>query len=260
MARPQVPRRWRGAAAALSAPLGPVTDRFTDDATAAAPEPVRRLFAAAIAPGTPLARAVRLSIAGEIRLGGQWRGFRSHEVLDPLRGLVWWGRVAGIVRGGDCAVDGTGRLEWRLLGVRRVAFAEGPDVVRSGMARAFAEGCLWAPTAVLPGPAVHWTADDDHHVTASTTTTADDTVVHRITLDDDHRIAAAVFDRWGDPDETGTPAHHPFGGEASDWTTFDGVTIASRGAVGWWYGTDRWPDGEFFRYEIDDCTLLTGTG
>jgi len=255
MARPEVPRRWRAATTDLLAPLGIVTERFTAETTAAAPEPVQRLFAATIAPGTPLARAVRLSIRGEIRLGGRWRRFRSQEVLDPVRGLVWWGRVAGIVRGGDCAVDGTGRLEWRLLGLRRVAFAEGPDVVRSGTARAFAEGCLWAPTAVLPGPEVRWTADDDHHVTASTDT-AHDAVVHRITLDDDHRITAGVFDRWGDPDDSGTPALHPFGGEVSAWSTFGGVTVASRGAVGWWYGTDRWPDGEFFRYEIDGYQLL----
>ena len=51
----------------------------------------------------------------------------------------------------------------------------------------------------------------------------------------------------------------PFGGEVGAWTTFGGVTIPSRGTVGWWYGTDRWADGEFFRYEIDGYELLDGS-
>lgn len=67
-----------------------------------------------------------------------------------------------------------------------------------------------------------------------------------------------VVDRWGDPDETGSPALHPFGGEVTAWTSFGGVTIASRGVVGWGYGTARWPDGAFFRYEVTGCELLDG--
>lgn len=247
------------AAQALEAvgPPGAVPPRFDPASTDALPEPVRRYFAAAIAPGTPLVPAVRLRIRGQIRLGGRWSSFRSREVLAPTRGLAWWGRVAGVVAGGDHALDGDGRLEWRLLGVKRVAFAQGPDVVRSGLARAFAEGCLWAPTAVLPAAGVTWAATGDHDVVA-TWSTPYDTVVHRITLDDDHRIAAGVFDRWGDPDGTGTPALHPFGGEVTGWSTFAGTTVASRGAVGWGFGTDRWPEGEFFRYEVVGCEPLGG--
>lgn len=29
-----------------------------------------------------------------------------------------------------------------------------------------------------------------------------------------------------------------------------GVEIPSAGTVGWHFGTDRWPEGEFFRYEL----------
>jgi hypothetical protein len=32
--------------------------------------------------------------------------------------------------------------------------------------------------------------------------------------------------------------------------TFDGMTIPSAGTFGWFYGTNRWSEGEFFRYEI----------
>lgn len=32
--------------------------------------------------------------------------------------------------------------------------------------------------------------------------------------------------------------------------TFGGLRIPGRGRLGWHFGTDRWPDGEFFRYGI----------
>jgi hypothetical protein len=131
--------------------------------------------------------------------------------------------------------------------------------VRSGLGRAFAEGCLWAPTAVLPRAGVSWTVAAEREIVA-TARTPFDTVVHRMTLDREHRVVAAVFDRWGHPDATGAPGLHPFGGVVTDWATFGGVTIASRGSVGWGYGTDGWPAGEFFRYEVTDCALLGVSG
>jgi len=41
------------------------------------------------------------------------------------------------------------------------------------------------------------------------------------------------------------------------YSTFDGVTIPSAGRAGWFYGTDRWDEGEFFRAEITDYHLVT---
>ena len=75
-------------------------------------------------------------------------------------------------------------------------------------------------------------------------------VAVRYEIDADGRIRSSVFDRWGDPDNTGRWEPHPFGGTVSAYRTFDGVTIPSAGTLGWYYGTDRWPEGEFFRYEI----------
>jgi hypothetical protein len=34
------------------------------------------------------------------------------------------------------------------------------------------------------------------------------------------------------------------------YRTFDGLTIPSAVRFGWFFGIDRWLDGEFFRYEI----------
>jgi hypothetical protein len=32
--------------------------------------------------------------------------------------------------------------------------------------------------------------------------------------------------------------------------TLGGVTVPADGRVGWWYGSDRWP--EFLRYTVED--------
>lgn len=41
------------------------------------------------------------------------------------------------------------------------------------------------------------------------------------------------------------------------YATFDGLSIPAAGRVGWLFGTDRWREGEFFRYQITDLQLVT---
>src|SRR5205823_8979501 len=79
------------------------------------------------------------------------------------------------------------------------------------------------------------------------------TPIHlRLELDPEGRVLSFVFDRWGDPDGGGTWGWHPFGGVATAWTTFAGLTIPSAGRTGWFYGTPEWARGEFFRYRITE--------
>ena len=72
------------------------------------------------------------------------------------------------------------------------------------------------------------------------------------TLDDEGRMSTIVLERRGDPDSTGKSGRYPFGFEATGYAIFNGVTIPSAGRAGWFIGTNRWHDGEFFRYEIRD--------
>jgi hypothetical protein len=71
------------------------------------------------------------------------------------------------------------------------------------------------------------------------------------------RVHSVVFGRWGDPDDSGVWGVHPFGFEVTGYATLEGVTIPSAGRAGWFYGTDRWEEGEFFRSEITDYHLVT---
>jgi hypothetical protein len=217
------------------------------------PEPARRHLAQAIAPGTPLATSARLRMRGSIKVG-RWLPFRARQALNPHRGFLWVARAAGVVAGSDRYADGAGGIDWRLLGLLTVAHADGPDVSRSAAGRAGAEA-LWVPTALLPRFGVRWSAEDAEHATARYRI-GEVPLAVRYRLDGDGRVVSFVFDRWGDPDGTGTWAWHPFGGEATGYRTFDGVTIPSQGRVGWFFGTDRWPDAAFFRYRITDLHLV----
>jgi len=74
----------------------------------------------------------------------------------------------------------------------------------------------------------------------------------RLRLDPAGRIQPLVFDRWGDPDNRGSFGWHRFGGEFTGYRSFQGLTIPSDGRLGWFHGEDRWPVGEFFRYQLTD--------
>jgi hypothetical protein len=236
--------------------LRPAEGTFGEAELGGLPEPVRRMFLAAIAPGTPLAASARIAMRGQVRLK-RWTRFSGREVITPHAGFVWAVRASAIT-GYDRYIRGEGEMCWKLLGLIPVMRAAGPDVSRSAAGRVAAEA-VWIPTSLLPRFGVEWSATDDRHVTARIRLDSHDMTFH-YALDGGGRVRASWFDRWGDPDGTGSHALHPFGLEATAHRTFAGVTIPSAGRAGWHYGTDRWPEGVFFQYEITDLELVAAGG
>lgn len=230
---------------ALSAPIG---DRFTAADLEGLPPRCARYFSAAITSGMPKIEAARLHMRGQIKVG-RWLPFTAVEVLDPHRGFVWSARVAGgLITGSDRYLGRDGAMRWKVLGTVPVMKAAGSDVTRSAAARAGAEG-IWLPTAMLPSTGAAWRDEGDRSIAVRFA--VDDTALDiRHTLGDDDRIRSTAFNRWGDPERDGNWGWFPAGGDVSDHRTFDGLTIPSSGSFGWHYGTDRWGEGEFFRYEI----------
>jgi hypothetical protein len=226
---------------------------FTAAEIATLPDPVRRHLTAAIAPGTPMARSVSVTMRGSLKLG-RWLPFRARQVLCPARGFVWKARVAGVVAGSDHYLDGVGGMDWRLLGVRSLVHEQGPDVSRSSAGRGGAEA-IWIPTALLPRFGVRWSAEDDTHISVHHHLGDTALDVH-CGLGPDGQLTDLVFPRWGDPDSTGTWGWHPFGGEFTAHRTFGGMTVPSAGRFGWHYGTDRWPESEFFRFRLTELLAL----
>ncbi len=232
----------------------PAPGSFAEAELEGLPDPVRRYLGAAIAPGTPLAAAARFRMRGSIKLGQRWVRFRARQIETPHHGFVWAARAGGIIVGSDRYADGQGAMNWRVLGLVRVMHADGPDVSRSAAGRVGAEA-VWVPTALLARFGVTWSATDPHCITANYRLDDAEIELH-YTLGDDAQVQSVVFERWGDPDSSGIWGHHPFGFEATGYSTFDGVTIPSAGRAGWFYGTDRWNEGEFFRFEITDFHLV----
>ena len=144
-------------------------------------------------------------------------------------------------------------MDWRLGGAIPVMHTDGPDVSRSAAARAAAEA-IWVPTSLLPRFGVTWTAEADDQITASYRCGTEPVEVHH-RIGADGRLREVLFDRWGDPDDTGRWGPVPFGGVITAHRTFGPVTIPSAGEFGWRFGTDRWPDSALFRYEITRLAL-----
>ena len=227
--------------------------RFTETELEGLPSPVQRYFRTAIAAGTALALTTRIRMYGRIKIG-RWLPVRARELLSPHQGFIWVARAAGLISGFDRYANGRGEMNWKLAGLIPVMRADGPDVSRSAAGRAAAEAA-WLPTTLLPRFGVEWNATDDTHIDARYQ--IEETSIHlHCRLTSDGNLQSVVFDRWGDPDNTGEWGLYRFGGEFSGFATFDGLTIPDKGRLGWHYGTDRWGPGEFFRYQITDQTLV----
>lgn len=228
----------------------PLPGSFSDAEIEFLPEAVRRYFLAAITSGTPMATSARLCMRGTLKLRGRWLPFRARQGLAPHHGSIWTAHVGGLISGSDRYVDGAGAMDWRLFGLVPLVHAAGEDTSRSAAARGAAEA-VWVPTALLPRFGVTWAATDAQHITAGYSVDATD-VELRITLDDEARLRSLAFERWGDPGGTGHWAWHPAGFLATTTATFGGLAIPSEGRFGWFFGTERWSEGEFFRFQITD--------
>ena len=243
----RVRRDWE-----LLARSGEPPEPFDPSMVGDLPEPARRWLTHAITPGTPLWPSVVLTMRGEIRLGA-WRPFTARQVLAPPRGFVWaaTARFLGLpVTGFDRYGSGSGQMDWRLGGLVPVMTATGPDVTRS------AAGRLAGETALVPTTfrAARWSAgsDDDRAVVSWRIDDHEESA--ELQVGADGRLIGVVVQRWGNPD--GAPfGRHPFGVAVEAEETFAGVTIGSVLRAGWWWGTDRQPEGEFFRARVTDASF-----
>jgi hypothetical protein len=230
---------------------------FDPAMTAGLPEAARRWLGHAIAPGTPLWSSAELTMHGQIKLG-RWRPFTARQVLTPPGGYSWaaTARLAGLpVTGYDRLGTGQpgagksgaggGEMRWRLLRLIPVLTASGPDVTRS------ARGRLAGEIALIPTAFRHaaWSQAECANTAIATWQFGDDTEAAELRVRRSGRLAEIRVNRWGNPG--GAPfGRYPFGVRVEAESTFGGITIPSVLRAGWWWGTDRQHEGEFFRAEI----------
>jgi hypothetical protein len=234
----------------------PPDGRFDPAELDGLPEPVQRHLRHAIARGTPVFRSVRLSMRGRIKLG-RWLPFRADEFLAPHRGFVWKARIAGVIGGSDRYIAGAGGMTWKLAGLVPLVQASDADIGRSAAGRAGGEA-IWVPTAMLPRFGVTWAAGSDERISARFNLDQVPIEMH-LDIDPDGAIRSFWFDRWGDPERSGSWGWHRCGGEVTASRTFHGLTIPSAGRFGWHVGTDHRPAGEFFRFELTSLDPVGST-
>jgi hypothetical protein len=233
----------------------PPSVAFDPAMIAGLPEPARRWLSHAIASGTPLHRAALLEMEGHIRLG-PWLPFLAVQVQAPPEGYVWAARTRLgplFISGYDRYADGAGEMRWRLLGQIPVVNAAGPDLDRSAAGRV-ALDALFVPTAWLD-PAVTWHLGEDENSAVAEWKVGGQTYRPRITVGPNGNLVAATMPRWAKP--KGFPwGEYPCGGTMDEEAEFGGITIPTRMQVGYFFGTDRWRKGEFFRATITRATYL----
>lgn len=201
---------------------------------------------------------------GNIRVS-RWMPFTAQQVLAP-EGFIWAadaGRFPMRIRGFDRFCDGTGEMRWKVARVLPVMASADDDTARSAAGRLAGETML-LPSGALGGN-VSWHGGDhqgddddddgdDHHATATVVTGS---FTHDVTvrIDDDGRLSTVTLPRWGNPDHA-PHSEHLFGVEMSGERSVDGCLLPTALRAGWWYGSDRWAHGEFYRAEIDRAELF----
>ena len=95
--------------------------------------------------------------------------------------------------------------------------------------------------------------DDDRAVAAI----AIDGTTHAVTIEVDTggRLRSLSLPRWAQPDK-GPFQLHTFGVVCDGELEADGYTLPRTVRAGWWPGTPRWAQGEFFRATIDQVHLF----
>lgn len=224
---------------------------FDPARVAGLPAAAQRYLLHALAPGAPLASAVRLTMHGTIRLKASWYPFTAEQVIRWDRGFVWRATVKmhGLpITGSDRLVDGEGAMRWRMLGLVPIVTASGPEIARSAAGRVNAEA-IWLP-GVLLADDVRWGEHGSH---AEALLRAHGEASHLdLELDERGAIRTLALPRWGDPDGGGAFHYETFGGHIDEERTFAGVTVPTQFRLGWFWGTDRFAsEGEFFRATID---------
>ena len=251
-ARPPRSARRVGAEWARLTEATPSPEPFEPSMVEHLPEPARRWLLHALAPGTPLRRSVQLRMRGQIKLGS-WCPFTASQVLSP-DGYVWaaTARVKGLpVTGYDRFSSGVGQMRWRLLGMVPVQTAEGADVARSAAGRLVGEVVL-APTTFRSGS---WEESPAGDTAVYTLRTSAGPETATLQVDADGSLREVMVSRWGNPDGGTSYGRHPFGVRVAAERTFGGVIVPSTFSAGWWFGTDRQREGEFFRAEITTVTF-----
>ena len=240
--------QWRRLAALQ--PADPV--RFDRCMVEGLPEPARRFFGFAIAPGTPLLTVGEIHMGGEFSLGPPdrpvYQPMDARQILAAPEGFLWWLRLPNGVSGSDFGSPARGWTRFRIFGLVPVARLGGArDHTRAAFGRYVAEAVFWTPAALLPRPGVNWEAlgEDAARVTVSAGGLSQAVDVR---LDAEGRPLVVEFQRWSDANPERRYRLQPFGGVLSDFREVQGFRVPFSVEAGSMFGTEAY--FPFFRARL----------
>jgi hypothetical protein len=223
----------------------------TPDELRSLPEPVAKWLEASGVVGRPRAATVRLHQRGDIRTkpDAPWMPVRAEQYfsIDPP-GFVWKVDATMMwvvpIAGRDRYVGGHGEMLIKAASLVNVVKAADEAIDLGAMLRYLAE-VIWFPSAALT-PYISWEPIDATHA--------------RATIRYAGRSAPAVFTFDGRGRAVRFDAERPLGGgkdakitpwfgASSDWRTFEGIEVPTRGEVGWQLPSETFI---YYRWEILD--------
>ncbi|MFP4471545.1 MAG: DUF6920 family protein [Bacteroidales bacterium] len=213
------------------------------------PEPVSRYLRYHLPDGIPDTTHAEVPLKGIIKLVN-WAQFTSVLYSNPFRGFLWEATVRmGIlpVKGFDFYYNGEGAMQWSIFNLIPVMKSAGPDVTRSAEGRAILEGSF-SPHALIH-PSVKWEVIGDNEITATWKIRSEKNPVHFV-IDDKGALRQIYMQRWGNPGDTKEFDYHTFGVNVEAERKYRGVVIPAKGNAGWWFNSEKYDDGEFFRFEV----------
>ena len=131
--------------------------------------------------------------------------------------------------------------------------ATGPDLDRSAAGRVALDAML-VPTAFL-NPLVSWSDGPRSDSATAEWTVGARTLQTELRVGPDGELRSVVMPRWGNPHGRAW-GEYPCGGILADEVDFGGIRLPTQMRAGWFFDTDHWAEGEFFRAQITKATFL----
>ena len=229
---------------------------FSEDMIEGLPPAAQRYLRHAIAPGTPLAGAVRMRIHAFYQAEDHGSGFWERRAVAPGRGGLWmtlsqtwprWDSSDGFY------IDGLGverGAAWSLIPLRFTQYTV-PDITRLFQIRTMHES-LFVPASLLPERGAVWQALDDQ--SARVTVSLDGrSLPITLRIDPDGRLVEACFESWnfkGGEHWRDVPTSITVAEERS----FGGYTIPSTYTMTLYKENQRDP-GVAITYHIDEAAF-----
>jgi hypothetical protein len=113
---------------------------------------------------------------------------------------------------------------------------------------------MLVPTAFL-NPLVNWSDGPRPNSATAEWTVGARTLQTELRVGPDGELRSVVMPRWGNPNGHAL-GEYPCGGILTGEAGFGGIKLPTQMRAGWFFDTDHWAEGEFFRAQITKVTFL----